>query len=263
MSRKIFCSLFLLYILTGNTVLHSQGIDDVVQVSKGRSQSYMLTNDCASYFYAESGGPNSSHFQGFNVQTHEFLEDFILEVNGRLLQRSQAEAYIHHDKLIRRYAEFELEEHVSLLDSLPVLCVKLTSARKLPLTLIPLISGENVSRNYITYWTQDDEILYIAQKNHLSRTGNNDYPVWTGVYTYPESEFLSSDPDLRRHYVSYREKEGFLPGKLNFFLDGNAYIFFIIGDDKQDILSLRKKVLRKYQIYEKNMEEKIEGVRKT
>ena len=236
---------------------------NVVIIPKGQSRSFMLTNSNAAFFFSETGSANISSFQGLNVQTHEFLEDYIIEVNGKALNKGNAEAYLYPNKLIRKYENLELDEEITLLDSLPVLVIKLTSPKKLPLALVPCISGSNRSKNFVTYWTDEDKLLYIAKKNHMVRNEKEDYPVWIGIYTYPQAEFLSSDADIRKSYVGFNKSEGFLPGKLNYFLDGTAYIFFIIGDNKSDVLQKRKRVLKKYNIFIEKSSKKIEGVRKT
>ncbi len=260
--RSIKISVFV-WILLNHQQLFCEGDEKVVVIPKGQSQSFMLTNSSSAFFYAETGSANRTELQGLNVRTVEFLEDYIIEANGKTLNREEAVVYVYPNKIVRRYEGLELMEEVALLDSMPVLTIKLTSPRKLPLTLIPLISGSNRSKEYATYWADDDHLLYISRKNDTDVPKIQEIPVWTGVYTYPKAEFLDSDTDFQRYYVSYGRKEGFLPGKLNLFLDGTAYIFIIVGDDKNDLMNKQKFVLKKLNIEFIDPEEKIEGVRKT
>ena len=220
-------------------------------------------NNYATFFFSETGSNTISSFQGLNVQTHEFLEDYLIEVNGQPLKRETADAYLHPNKLIRKYEDIEITEEITLLDSIPVLVVKINSIKKLPISVIPIISGTGQSKNYVTYWTEEDKLLYIAKKNHMVRKENENYPVWTGVSTFPNAEFLDSDSEIKRAYVGYGEKKSFLPGRLNFILDGTAYIFTIIGDNKEDVLQKRKHVLKRFNIFIEKSNKKIDGVRKT
>ena len=236
---------------------------DMVIIPQGQSRSYMLTNNNAAFYFSETGSGNISAFQGLNVQTHEFLEDYIIEINGTVLTRESGEAHLYPNKLIRKYNKIDLDEEITLMDSLPVLIIKLNSTKKMPIAIVPFISGASQSRNYITYWTEEDKLLYIAKKNHMVRSEKENYPVWTGVCTFPDAEFLETDSDIKRSYVDFEKEKSFLPGKLNFFLDKVAYIFIIVGDNKEDVLKKRKNVLKQFNIYIEKSNKKIKGVRKT
>ena len=237
--------------------------EDVVIIPRGQSRSYMLVNNNSTYYFSETGSINISSFQGLNVETYEFLDDYILEVNGTVLKREISEAYLYPDKLVRKYIDFDLQEEITLLDSLPVLIIKLESNKKLSITLGPFISSQSPSRKFVTYWAEEDKLLYVAKRNHTVRSEREDYPVWTAIYTFPNARFLESDSDVNKSYVGFSKENNFLPGKLNFFLDNTAYIFFIIGDNKNDVLIKRKHVLKQFNIFIEKSGKKIEGVRKT
>ena len=262
LKNLILIIVFILY-CSCNSFSQENKTKNVIVIPKGQSRSFILTNNNAAFFFSETGNANTSAFQGLNVQTHEFLEDYAIEINGRVLKRETADAYLYPNKLIRKYDNLDFKEEITLLDSLPVLVIKLTSSKKLQLALIPFISGASQSKNFITYWTEEDRLLYIAKKKHIVRSKDENYPVWTGVCTHPHAEFLDLDSDLQRAYVGLKKKDRFLPGKLNFLLDGTAYIFFIIGDNKNDVLQKRKQVLRKFNIFIEKSSKKIDGVRKT
>lgn len=234
---------------------------NVVVVPQGQSRSFMLTNYNSTFYFAETSSKNTSSFQGFNVQTHEFLEDYVLEVNDTPLSRKNAEIHLYPDKLVRKYSDAPLEEEVTLSDSLPVLIIKLSSKEKLNMAVSPQISDNGKSNNYVNQWKEEDNILFIAKRSHTVRNDDNDYPVWTGVYVYPGATFMGSN--YGGSNVRMVKSDGFVPGSLNFVLDGTAYVFFIVGDDKNDVLAMRKHVLKQFNIYLEESGKKIEGVRRT
>ena len=81
----------------------------------------MFTNAGAAFFFAETGGTNTSIMQGLSVKTEEYFEDYILELDGSLLSREDAEAHLYPTKLVRKYTTPKLDEEISLLDSIPVM----------------------------------------------------------------------------------------------------------------------------------------------
>jgi hypothetical protein len=234
---------------------------NVVVIPKGQSRSFMLTNHNSTFYFAETSSRNTLSFQGFNVQTHEFLEDYVLEANDTPLKREDAEIYLYPNKLVREYSDVPLEEEITLSDSLPVLVIKLHSKEKLSMAVSPQISDNGKSKNYLNQWKEDENILFIAKRSHTVRNDENDYPVWTGVYVYPGATFTGSN--YSGSNVRMVKSEGFVPGRLTFVLDGTAYIFFIVGDDKNDVLAKRKHVLKQFNIYLEKSGKKIEGVRRT
>ncbi len=244
-----------------NSFASDKSKKNVIIVPKGQSRSFMLTNQNSTFYFAETSGKNTSSFQGFNVQTHEFWEDYALEANDSPLSRENAEIHLYPNKLVRKYSDVPVEEEVTLSDSLPVLVVKLTSTEKLSMAVSPQISDNGNSKNYINQWKEEDHILFIAKRSHTVRNDKDDYPVWTGVYVYPGATFTGSN--YSGSNVRMVASEGFVPGQLAFVLDGTAYIFFIIGDDKNDVLAKRKHVLKQFNIYLEKSGEKIEGVRRT
>ncbi|MBD3287204.1 hypothetical protein GF337_00230 [candidate division KSB1 bacterium] len=244
-----------------NSFASDQKKKNVVIIPKGQSRSFMLTNFNSTFYFAETSSKNTSSFQGFNVQTHEFLEDYVLEVKGRPISRSNAEIYLYPNKLVRKYSDIPLEEEVSLSDSLPVLVVKLTSTEKLPLAVSPQISEDGTSKNFINHWKEDENVLFIAKRSHTARKEEDDYPVWTGIYVYPGASFTGSNASGSN--VRMVNREGFIPGKLTFELDGTAYVFVVVGDDKNDVLEKRKIVLKQFNIFLEKSGKKIEGVRRT
>jgi len=262
----LFALFLIIFLLEGFAVEKNatEAVDkNVIIIPKGESRSFMLTNHDATFFSGETGSLTRSSFHGMNVNTHEFFEDYILEVEGTMLKREDAEVYLHPDKLVRSYPNVNLNEEITLLDTIPVLVIKLTSENKRQLSFLPHFSEIRRSKNFVTYWSEDDRLLYIANQNHLERNSKEDYPVWTGIYIFPNADFNSTDVDLRQSYVGLVRKDVFLPGELSFQLDTTAYIFIIVGDDKKDIVSVRQRILKHFNIFLEKNTKNIKGIRGT
>ena len=240
-----------------------QNETDVIVVPKAQSRSFMLTNNRSTFFFSETGSQNTSSMQGLNVGTVELLEDYILEVNGKPLNRKDSEAFLYPNKVVRKYSSINFEEEVTLMDSLSVLSIKLKSSQKIRISIIPIISKEKNNEKYIQLWSGEDRLLFIAPKNLKKEDQTENNLLLTGIFTYPNSEYLDISKNSNKTYVGFAKKKDFLPGKLDFYLDGTAHIFIIVGKDKQHILNMRKQALQQFNIYIDDKKQKIDGLRST
>jgi hypothetical protein len=248
-----------------SSYVYSQAIlnESATLIPKGESRSYMLTNSCSVYLFAETGGANTSSFNGLSVKTYKCLEDYAIEVNGELLIRERAESSLYPSKLIRKYNDYNLEEEITLLDTLPVLQVHFSSDRQLTMSLVPIISKNEKSKLPQQIWSPENKILFLGKTERLVSNDQQEFTEWTGIFTYPESEFIDFDTNNHRVYPGYDKKDNNFPGKLNFFLDGKAFIFVIIGNNKNEILQYRREVYKQLDILIEESNQKIEGIKKT
>jgi len=221
----------------------------------------MFTNEKGLFFYGETGLPNTSQYHGLSYLTHEFLEDYVIEVSGILLSRTQAEVHLMGDKLIRYFKNVSVEEEISMADSLPILTIKLRAKQKTPMAITPLITGSNQKQDYVIDWSTSEKVLYIARKHHLARNNDENYPIWLGICTYPEGEYTNTGMDFLTNKSQLVKEEVYYPGKINVYLETEALILFIIGDNKNEILRNRNLMLRNLNIEIKRQKSQIDGVR--
>lgn len=234
----------------------------VVVIPEGQSRSFMFTNRKGLFYYGETSLPNTSRFHGLSFLTHEFLEDYTIELNGTELVRSKAEAHLFGDRLVRYFKNLAVEEEVCMPDSLPLLMIRLRSKQKMPMAMVPLISGSSQQQDYVLDWSTSDKILYITRKHHL--VGNNDKnndPVWIGICTHPEGEYAATGLESLTNKSQLIETETFCPGKINAYLEGEVLIFFIISNSKNDVLKNRNRMLKNLKIDFDKPKAPIEGVR--
>ncbi|MFZ5516638.1 MAG: hypothetical protein ACOY90_08365 [Candidatus Zhuqueibacterota bacterium] len=232
----------------------------VIIIPQNQSRTFMFTNQSGLFYCGETSLPNTSQFHGLSYLTHEFLEDYIVDIGGTELKRSASEVHLFSKKFIRFFKNTAIQEEVAIADSLPALIVKITSDQKAPMTIAPVIAGSNQAQDYVLYWSTSDKILYIAKKHHLVRDDDNNYPIWIGVCTFPNGEYTTGYESLPDRDAII-EDATFVPGKLNVYLEGDAYIFFIIDDSKAGILRKRNRILKKLEIDFEKSNSQIDGVR--
>ena len=256
----MFC-IFLNHIIFAQTIRRSSFDQKTVIVPEGQSRTFMFTTRKGLFYYGETGLPNTSNYNGLSYLTHEYLEDYVIDINGVQLSRSQAEVHLMGNKLVRYFKNPSIEEEISMADSLPILMIKVRSKQKTPMAIAPLISSQNKKQDFIVDWSTSDKVLYIAQKNHLVRNDENDYPIWLGISTYPEGEFTITKTEQLAQKSKLAKGNFFYPGKINIFLESEAIMLFIIGDSKKDLLRSRNRMLRELQIEIKRQKSQIDGVR--
>lgn len=265
--KNISLFLFFLFILPISSTFSQPKItvvenQKVILVPPESTHSFMLTNPLGLFYCGETGLPNTSAYHGLSFLTHEFLEDYLLEFGATILDRSKAEACLYSDSLTRNYSSLQVQEHISISDSLPVMMVRIASQQRFPLFVTPLFSGSSKPTDYIVTWSATDKILYIARKNHLVRNDQYNYPVWIGISTYPAGNYSESGIEAFAGSLTLLEQDILYPGKINLFLEEKAYIFFIIGDSKNDILNLRNLSYKNLNLEIHKKDQQIEGIRK-
>lgn len=245
----------------GQTIHRSSYSPKIVIVPEGQSRAFMFTNRMGLFYYGETGLPNTSNLNGLSYLTHEYLEDYVIEAAGVPLSRSQAEVHLMGNSLIRYFKKLKLEEEITMVDSLPVLLIKIRSKQKTPLTLIPLISGSTRPQDFVVDWASSEKALFIARKNHLVGNNENNCPIWLGIHTYPEGEFTIAGTEKMVQKFTRTKQKAFCPGKINIYLESEAIILFIIGDNKSNLLKNRNLMLKALNIELKRQNSQIEGVR--
>lgn len=243
------------------TIRPSSYDQKIVIVPEGQSRTFMFTNRKGLFYYGETGLPNTSPNNGLSYLTHEFLEDYAIEMSGAQLSRSQAEVHLMGDKLVRHFKNLSIEEEISMPDSLPILLVKICSKQRVPLSIAPLISGSNQKQDFVVDWSATEKVLYIARKQHLERDKDNNYPIWLGICTYPEGEYNTIGLEGLVKNLKVAQEKVFYPGKINLYLESEALILFIIGDNKTDLLKNRNMMLKELNIEIKQQNTQIEGIR--
>jgi len=253
---------FSLVQLSFSLFAQSKQNSNVIIISPQESQSFMFTNSVGLFYYGETGLPNTSIYHGLSFLTHKFMEDYFLEIGETVLNRSLAEVKLCNDSLIRSYPTPQLTEHVSIIDSLPAMIIRINTQHPNHLAFTPILSGSDKVNDYIINWSTTEKILYYARKNHLVRNDRRNYPVWTGVSSYPPGEYSETGIDYLLKMPLILDENIVLPGKINVYLEKQAFILIIVADGKNEVSQIRNQLFRQLdlEILKKNLQ--IEGIRK-
>jgi len=234
----------------------------VIEVPAGESRTFMLTNDIGLYFCGETNQHNTARYQGLSYLTEEFLEDLLIEVGGKPLDRSQAKTTLFPDSLKRVYSSLDLTETVTLPDSLPALIFRLESSKRYLLKIVPLISGSRRLRDFNINWDANEKILFVSRRNQLVQNDKNRLISMMGIFSYPLADFFDAEFGTvppQRKTLKFNSVQA---GELNTMLDGRALLIIILGDTKKGITALRNKILNKWHIEFEAPKIQIEGIRK-
>lgn len=264
MFRSLFAFLFMIQISTaaliGQTSETASEQQKVLIVPPGQSRTFMFTNKLGLFYYGETSQANTSPFHGLSYLTRKYLDDYVIEIAGEGLHRNKAEVHLLGNKLIRFFANPELEEEIAIVDSLPVMMIKLRSKQKAPVTISTRISEGNQA-DYIIEWAAAEKMLQISRKHQLVRNDEKNYPAWLGIYAYPDGEYIPAEIDTAPAKSQFARNKSFCPGEINVYLESDILILFIIGESKNDLLKIRNRMLKNMNIELKKPNSQIEGVR--
>ncbi len=260
---KILLALFIFVFqqsIFGQTVLPEK--NDFVIISPKGSQTFMFTNMAGMYYYGNTGSRNTSPFHGLSFLTTKIVEDYFIEAGGQVLNRSKAEVHLYKNKLIRHHNSIELIEETTISDSIPVLIIKLISKQQIPISIYPLVARSNRSHDFSKTWSPPENTLYISHRKQLVQNSNQNKNKWIGITTFPSCTFAEDISEGINSQNRSSQTKIFLPGKMNFYLEGSGYIFFIIANNKKDILNYREQILKDLNLKIDKKDIPIEGIRK-
>lgn len=147
---------------------------------QGESRTFVFTNKQTAFFYGETGAEHRESWQGFNVFGHEFLDDYLLVVDGRTLPRSEAvRTLVYPDHLVREYAGGVVEQ-LRPLDSLAAIGVIITAPAAVTLAFVPLFTDGRSAPDFAL--EGEGETGWIALAGHTARTRAANYPVWLALH---------------------------------------------------------------------------------
>jgi len=214
------------------------------------------------YYYGNTSKRNTSPFHGLSFLTSKIVEDYIIKAGEQILTHSDAEVHLYKNKLVRHHNSSELIEETSISDSLPVLILKLNSKQEIPISFYPLVAETNGFKDFSKTWSPLENTLYISHRKQLVQNNQGNNTKWIGITTFPNCTFSEDTIEGKDYQTRSPETKIFLPGQLAFYLEGDGYIFFIIGNNKNDILNYRKQILKDLNLKIDKKEIPIEGIRK-
>ena len=115
---------FAFLLLLGAVVLSApsaQGDDAWSIVVTSPSRELIYSNKVATHFATDTGAREQRSYAGLYTSMHESLDDYVLSVDGRDLEPSNAERSVVWPWLLRREHSGGVAEEVFLADLLPIL----------------------------------------------------------------------------------------------------------------------------------------------
>ena len=204
-------------------------LDELSVEVKGISREAAFTNKQAGFFYTETNALHRNSWQGWNIMSKEVLEDYEIVAGDQALSRSAVKrAVVFPHQLLREYAS-GAQETVTLLDSVDGLAVQLRNIGSGPLSVRPLFKDADRSDEFVIKLR--DGVLLLAHKRHLSRTPDENYPVWIGVSIGGSTSTIQLQQD------GQETPSGFSPAGITTTTSGTSDVLFVAGDTEEETLA--------------------------
>lgn len=218
----------------------------------GKSREVAFTNKQAGFFYTETNASHRTSWQGWHIMATEVLEDYQVTVDNKPLRKADVHLAMVFPHQIQRAYSVGVQETVTLLDSINAVVVELAQVKGKTVTLRPLFSNSHLLDDYIV--KSEQHVLLIAQKRHLQRTKDEDYPVWIGI-TFADAG--ASQPVLQSDTV----ETNFSPaGIQSLIADPNITIILVAGDTEEQTINQARDVANNYSSLIVQRKERIERV---
>jgi glycogen debranching enzyme len=175
-------SILVLLLCSASTVVPQakSPIDNMAIEVTGASRTFVYTNKQSAHYYGETSALNSSGWMGFTVYGRKFIDDYLLVVNGEVLERSTAlTTTVYPDYLVRNYPG-GITEQLRIVDSVAMFAIMVTSPKPVELGVLLLFSDAHSADAFALHLSEGTASL--ARNNHLMRSAREDFPVWLTVY---------------------------------------------------------------------------------
>lgn len=106
---------------------------ETLGVAVEANREYSFTDKESAYWYGRARGPGSDWFSGWNVATQRIFQDYQLYLDGKPVDRREAQVMVYPHRIVRRYAWGE--EVFEMFDLQPVLQISVTCNRNVSLAI--------------------------------------------------------------------------------------------------------------------------------
>jgi glycogen debranching enzyme len=210
----------------------------MIPVAHDSSREIAYSNKQAGVFYTETNGEHRSGWQGWRIMSTEIFENYIVDVGGHALKKSDAHAEAYPHQLVRIYPD-STRETVTLIDSIDALVIELMNFKRgAPGFRTYFSDSQNPDEYEISF---EQNVLLIAKKRHLLRTQSENYPVWIGITIAGENAncTISNVPDT--------EGQSFSPASIHMHSVSTSIACIIVSSDtKSDAIAQAHRVATNY-----------------
>lgn len=237
MRRIVFVMLLWILLSIAISFAQDKPSKHVIACSPSDSTTFFYTNKITAFYYGEACRLNATPFQGLNVSTHEYFEDYLLQFDGNVLDRSSADVFIYSDRIVRKYSPQQITEEVSLLDSLNILKIKITSQVHGAIEMIPAFPGSRRPQDFAIRWEREFGMLHVGQKELMENASAGKLPAWAVVATRPTASFAAYDANQRERFAKLFASPAFLPGALHTALRDSVLFYVMVGGDTNKLMT--------------------------
>ncbi|MEE4312574.1 MAG: amylo-alpha-1,6-glucosidase [candidate division KSB1 bacterium] len=169
----VFAIFILLYCKNEQTSVHSNENShhqDRIQVDPGRSRPFVISDKRSAFFFGETGALRSDGHMGLYSNGHKYLDDYILEVEGKIQSRDTADSINVYFNCVERCFEGDIRERISLLENEKGTCLRIRydAMSENRVGFSPLIPGPADRDKYVLRWDASSSMMVIAQKSDLA-----------------------------------------------------------------------------------------------
>src|SRR5512140_1880040 len=177
---RLLSRILMLFVAAESALYGQVSLDSLGIAVRGTSREYSYTNKGAAFLYGETNAANRSSWQGFYVGGHEFLDDYVLVIDGRPVDRASAATTVYPDYLVRAYPDGTIEE-IHLADSVNLLSIHIScQTAQAHVDIIPFFTDFRSRDEFIM--RDSAGVMILARTNHMRRTARENYPVWLAVH---------------------------------------------------------------------------------
>jgi len=205
-----------------------------IDVAPDQSRLFVYTNKASAFFYGETGKIRQDGHQGFYVMAQRLLDDYLLAVDGRLLERTNADTIrVYPDRMTRTYRG-EIKEDIYLLDHLNCLVIELNSPDLHSYDFTPLLPLSLELDQFKSRWYRNQDLLVINPQNDKTSTQN---PLTIGFQFDGTTQF---NPQVKALPDSLLPAN--LIGQFRIVKD-HCRIFLLVADSEEDLKWLSSHVM--------------------
>ena len=166
-----------------------------IAVSAEENREYSYTDKKAGYWYGTTHQKELQWYSGWNMAKKRILADYTLSVDGKVLERREADCTVYPDRLVRKWDN--AVETFRMVDNLPVIHIALeTDGNETSISLDhSLITDSNMAEDGSFFIPNENPDMRIM----LGRDGNKGFILTYGTEEECralQKKFLSEGDDL-------------------------------------------------------------------
>ena len=179
MDAKTICKVAAVAVLAVSCTEKKAHIDSLgIEVTADENREYSYTDKKSGYWYGTTHQKELQWYSGWNIAKKRILADYTINLDGKPLDRSEAECIVYPDRLVRKWDN--AVETFRLIDNLPIIYISVeTDANTVSMSLDQsLLEHESYMKEFRLFFipkeAPDKRIMF-------SGTGTNDYVLIYGT----------------------------------------------------------------------------------